>query len=873
MDIVSYNKVASARAAGEALDARLTNVDNTSDANKPTSTALQAELDTKEAGVNSFVASGALTNGDVVSLNADGTVSVVANDTDGVLYSEYEFSTYNRGPTYTHMRDDGKVFMLYEDSGNVYALVGEATNGTTFTYGTSTLIRPSTVDMWSPSVDYSPFTDSYVVSYTESTNNKIVYHIVTIDGLVPTIGAVDDVQTGARASRIDIGCKTLNNRVIFIYADADDAYKTKYKVGTISGYSISFGSATVVSSTEMWTTVVFIDVPTSETAFVVLNNDQNDSWYVSCRIFDVYNTSATLRTALYDPTLSTMNGGDFYGVYHAPSGDVFLSKGTEIWNIKFTSTTITSITSILIGPNHSIHMTYIGNTFFFLGGGSFVNPDTSVTQAILIDGHLEVVGDWEISSDTNHAKYGIRYNSIFGTLTCVYQEEIANRLAVKHFRPPSTVTPGTTTLGANNTAKGLATVYNTLTDTTIIMTTNNFNLVNAYVCTNSNGIVTSSDPILFYAGDVDFEPNSLVSIEGTDQVVLTYIDRSDLNKVKAVVGTIAAGSITFGTPVEVTTDSDTECVVTYDTASSKLLFLYVHKTTYDGYYIVGTINGTSITFGVADTFLVGTMDEDNLGASFNPIEGKGVITYRESLTGYIRTFTIVGDTASFGAAVSLGGITDLTYGPSIDINYSNALGKFLMSVRDSSQFLTIRTVSLTGTDVNLGPATDYEETQGTVRQHAVAFDSVYNKVVVLAASPQTTLSYLDINTSTDVITRNNEYLVIDNQTLYTNYRSDFVTTAAGNSIFTYIGHAASTRIGEFKTWVNSLEFIGISNETVADTDPVEVTTLKGIATNQTGLTIGAKYYVDTDGTLTTTDTGVRVGRALSATELQITGGV
>lgn len=63
----------------------------------------------------------------------------------------------------------------------------------------------------------------------------------------------------------------------------------------------------------------------------------------------------------------------------------------------------------------------------------------------------------------------------------------------------------------------------------------------------------------------------------------------------------------------------------------------------------------------------------------------------------------------------------------------------------------------------------------------------------------------------------------------------------------------------------------MSTQTVTNGQNVAVTTLSGSNSNQTGLTTGAVYYIDFTGALTTTATSVKVGRALSATKLLVTG--
>ena len=68
---------------------------------------------------------------------------------------------------------------------------------------------------------------------------------------------------------------------------------------------------------------------------------------------------------------------------------------------------------------------------------------------------------------------------------------------------------------------------------------------------------------------------------------------------------------------------------------------------------------------------------------------------------------------------------------------------------------------------------------------------------------------------------------------------------------------------------NAPSFIGFAAEAGTDTNPVSINTLSAENTEQTGLTAGTSYYVSDDGTLSTSDTGVLAGRALSTTSILV----
>ncbi|MBP04091.1 MAG: hypothetical protein CMA72_04825 [Euryarchaeota archaeon] len=68
---------------------------------------------------------------------------------------------------------------------------------------------------------------------------------------------------------------------------------------------------------------------------------------------------------------------------------------------------------------------------------------------------------------------------------------------------------------------------------------------------------------------------------------------------------------------------------------------------------------------------------------------------------------------------------------------------------------------------------------------------------------------------------------------------------------------------------NNTDFIGITAEAISDTATGAVNVYGGINEAQTGLTIGSDYYVQDDGSLSTTASSVKVGQAISATTINM----
>ena len=113
------------------------------------------------------------------------------------------------------------------------------------------------------------------------------------------------------------------------------------------------------------------------------------------------------------------------------------------------------------------------------------------------------------------------------------------------------------------------------------------------------------------------------------KLIITYRDVSNSSKGTAVVGTLTPDGLTFGTPV-VFNDGNTEFTsVIMDTTNDKVVISYMDAAASDsGKAIVGTISGTSITFGSEVTFTSNTTyDCDSI---FDPDSGKVLITYRDA---------------------------------------------------------------------------------------------------------------------------------------------------------------------------------------------------------------------------------------------------
>jgi len=341
----------------------------------------------------------------------------------------------------------------------------------------------------------------------------------------------------------------------------------------------------------------------------------------------------------------------------------------------------------------------------------------------------------------------------------------------------------------------------------------------AIVGTVSGTSISFGTEVVYESGKAHY--NSVVDIGG-GKVVIAYRDEGNSNYGTAVVGTVSGTSISFGTPV-VFESASTEYISTvYDSSNSKVVITYRQADNSDyGTAIVGTVSGTSISFGTAVVFNSGGTVFPS--ATYDSTNGKVVIVYRDggnSERGTAIVGTVSGTSISFGTAVVFNAYQS-NYNSVVDIGG----GKVVIAYEDdgNSSYGTVIEGTVSGTSISFGSELVFESAN-TLKSSA-AYDSTNNKVVI---------AYEDADNS--------------------NYGTGIVITPSITS-----------------TNLTAENFIGFSDAAYSDGDTANIQIISSIDDAQSGLTTGSKFYVQNDGTLgiATDDPVVLAGTAVSGTEILI----
>ncbi len=362
----------------------------------------------------------------------------------------------------------------------------------------------------------------------------------------------------------------------------------------------------------------------------------------------------------------------------------------------------------------------------------------------------------------------------------------------------------------------------------------------------------------------------------SNKVVIAYAAAQNTPQGLAVVGTVSGTSISFGTPVQF--DNTVQFTsTTFDSTSNKIVIAYMDDLNSDyGTAIVGTVSGTSISFGTATVFEAAFTQE--IAAAFDSNSGKVVIAYRDrgnSFYGTAIVGTVSGTSISFGTAVVFYSGTN-SYNA---ITFDSSSNKVVIAWQagSNSNYGTAIVGTVSGTSITFGSSATFESAK--VQYVASTFDSNANKVVISYRDDGNsnygtlvvgTVSGTSISFGTAVVyetaTTNSRATAFDSVSnkVFVGYQDDGNSQAATGVVF----QNAST-----DTNLTAENYIGTAASGVPDGKAARINIKGDVDDNQSSLTAGQSYYVQTDGTLGTTpaDPSVFAGTAVSATKLIVKG--
>ena len=436
------------------------------------------------------------------------------------------------------------------------------------------------------------------------------------------------------------------------------------------------------------------------------------------------------------------------------------------------------------------------------------------------------------------------------------------------------------------------------------------------------------DPQTFYTGNnynLDIAYDS-----GSNVIVIVFRDGSVSQYGACIVGQVATdGSVTWGSKVFFNSGTTYYSTVAYDVNANKVVISYRDGSNSNyATIIVGTVSGTSISFG--SEYIWSTTRHDFLDITYSNYDNKCIVAGRNNSNKYVGTCTVTisGTAASFGSyTYAFSEIVD-----SLRVDYfagENTSGtrRIIYAMCRNNTSIKLAPAYISGTNLNFG--TTVTASTSSPNNISLAYDSTNQRMIcsyldnnggtyLASVFAATVISGAITTGSTTVLEyANSSYNVnsCDSPAVsgsLVSYRDDDTTSFVGTSVvitgtgttisagtpFTfsdvgYNGYIESVydpdteqaiiayadqsgsndgmvvAIGSSQS--NNTSFIGITDQAIADTATGAVIVQGGVSENVTGLTTGSDYYVQDNGTLSTTVSSAPAGRALSSTSILLEG--
>ena len=839
-------------------------------------------------------ASGTLADGSKVIVNADGTVSVVTKtETTGPGLGTpevFESATiYSTSATFDSTNN--RVVIAYQDNGNSSygtAVVGQVT-GTDISFGTPEVFNSDSTTYISATFDSS--NGKVVIFYRDSGNSgKGTAKVGTVDTSDNSIDfGSASVFRHAQSEYMSAVYDSTNGKVVVAFRDQGASGAGTAVVGQVSGTGISFGSYNAFESNQAESISATFDSTNGKV--VIAYNDAN--------------------SAKGEAVVGTVNAGNNTIAYGSIA--------------EFNSSDSGFVSAVYDSTNQRVVIAYRdhGNSLY---GTAIVGQVTGTnitfgSESLFKSARADVIS---ATFDSTNGKVVISYsdpgNSDYGTLVT-----------------------GTVDTSDNSISFGSHTVYESAT-TYFIATTFDSTNGKAVIAYSDYGNSNHGTAIVFsntgfsvpqIGTSVDWETvdhtyfSSAVYDSTNNKVIAAYwaTRGSQYGYGTAAVGTVSGTSISFGTPVTFNSDYTRDIRLAYDSTNDRVVIAFKNSSNYYGKAVVGQVSGTSISFGSPVTFassntntpspvydstnnkvvivyedvgnsshgkaIVGEISGNNIsfpsssvtfnssasyyiGATFDSTNGKVVVAfsnYGASGHGSAIVLEVSGTTINYGSPVKF--VTSLVDLP-CELVHDSVNNKIVILYRnsgDSTYYGTAVVGTVSGTSISFnGSATVFSATQ--VGFYSIAYDSTNGKVIAIFKDGSTSSGTAIVGTvSGNNISFGSSFEIESGGISYlrvvydsSNDKAVAVYNDEGNQY-----RVTATVFTPFTLTTNltSENYIGISDGSYTNGQSATIQLAGSVDDAQSGLTPGSKYYVQGNGTLSTTadSPSVFAGTAVATTKL------
>lgn len=417
---------------------------------------------------------------------------------------------------------------------------------------------------------------------------------------------------------------------------------------------------------------------------------------------------------------------------------------------------------------------------------------------------------------------------------------------------------------------------------------NNSNYGTAVVGTISGTSITFGTPVVFVSSTLG---NVSCCYDTTNQKVIIayyteYVAPGGSN-LRAIVGTVSGTTISFGTPSSAFAECYWDLSITYDPNEDAVLVAYTDDlgTGQDkGYGIVGNVSGTNITFGTKVKIEDPSVFTYDISSCFDSVNNKVIVTYSDTENGPGKAVvaTISGTSVSFGTpgifrAAEVSNFS--VYSTSVD--FDTTAQKVVVFYGDqltASSYNSVGIVgTVSGTGISFGDPVVFSTSEFSAHHLSSTYHPADDKTIVVYSIGD--VSNLAISVKLKEATVSNTSISFGSEVSVLNSNPNGIVT----SVYASTGEYAFITYGRrnvayyptsiLRTNLTDSNYIGISSGSYTNGQTAIVQTAGLTDDAQASLTPGESYYVQTDGTLSTTpdNPSVFAGTAISATKIIVKG--
>ena len=542
--------------------------------------------------------------------------------------------TFNNAATYQIFpvfdSNSNKIAIIYQDVGNSSYGTGivATISGTDVSFGSETVFESASVSSIGATFDAT--NNKIVITYKDAGNSDYGTAVVgTISSTSISFGTASVFET---SNTRETSCAFVgSSKTVIGYVDQGDSYKNKAIVATVSGTSISFGSIVELDgSTGGNNSNISVVYNTATSKAIIAYNDIANSSLPTVITGTVSGTSISFAN---EKAIGSTAGLSLNSVY-IPNGPIVVKYGNSTGGagnaIVFVSSEGVSLTSEnFIGFAQDTVAT--GQPVTINTKGAIVDNMPQLASASQVLGSSVALGDGRATYigsafDSNSNRVVIAYrndaNSDYGTALVGTIDTTNNTLSY-----------GTPVVFESANSENIAVTFDSNLNRIVIVykDAGNSNYGTAIV-----GTVDSSDNSISFGSAVVFNSSGATSFIDTtfdssnNKVVVVYQDGGNSNHGTAIVGTVDSSdnSISFGSAAvfESAAIKYTQC--TFDSSNNKVVISYMDDDNSDhGTAIVGTVSGTSISFGSAAVF--NSAQTEYINIIFDSTNNKIVIIYSD----------------------------------------------------------------------------------------------------------------------------------------------------------------------------------------------------------------------------------------------------